>query len=107
MTINPLALDRFSFMVKKSLAKINGSGATVGSSGSLDAVGMAVSTLATGIADVSSQNASLSGALVETNTRIATLQVTSVGTGSVKTVGASSITSEDQSVLDMILALAE
>jgi hypothetical protein len=60
---NVSALDRFSFMVKKSLAKIDpnyASGSGTSSSGSIDSVGMAVRTLADNMVDISSQIALLS-----------------------------------------------
>lgn len=60
---SPSALDRFSFMVKKSLAKIDpnyGSGSSSSTSDSLDSVELAISTLATSMSELSTQIAFLS-----------------------------------------------
>ncbi len=102
-------------MVKRSLAKINGSGSMIGSSGSLDAVGLAVNTLAGGITNISAQIAILSGALADANMRIVSLQSSQVmqptmATNSGNTISPSTVSgvsAEDQSVLDMLLVTAE
>jgi hypothetical protein len=115
---NPAALDRFSFMVKKSLGKIDpnyGSGSGTSSSGSLDTVGMAVSTLTNSMSELSSQISSLSWALSDANIRIALIQSSQIAiwssSGNTDTIApvipSTVISSEDQSALDMILGTAE
>lgn len=104
-------------MVKKSLAKIDpnyGSGSTTNGSGSLDSVGLAVSTLAGSMSELSSQIAYLSGTLSDANARIAALQASQIAiesssgnTDTIVPIIPTVISPEDQTALDMILGTAE
>ena len=116
MAINPFTLDRFSFMVKKSLTKIDPnylSGSTT--TGNIDIFGNTVNTLANNMSDLSFQIASLSGALALSDAKIRDIQESAVtiGTSSGNTNTIAPVTpeptlsEENNLALSMILGTAE
>jgi hypothetical protein len=116
MAINPFTLDRFSFMVKKSLTKIDPnylSGSVT--TGNIDVFGNTVNTLANNMSDLSFQIASLSGALALSDAKIRDIQesVVTIGTSSGNTNTIAPVTpettlsEENNLALSMILGTAE
>lgn len=116
MSINPLILDRFSFMVKKSLTKIDPnylSGSSL--TGSIDVFGDSVNVLTENMNQLSSQIQVLSGALALSDAKIHEIQdtVIAIGTSSGNTNTIAPVTpepilsNEDNLALGMILGTAE
>lgn len=112
LAINPGALDRFSFMVKKSLAKIDPNYVSSGSA--LDTLGASLSSFTTNLTEIAFQVQILSGALATMSESLARYESEriAIGTSTENTdtiipIIPESISGEDQLALNMLLATAE